>query len=194
MPERGGPVWDRAPSAGPPAAGSATEGLMMVAAGLLTGLCLSLQQARGRSQRRHRGLRLPAGSDAEDHGAEGRDLAEGPTPRVGGGRCCHPGLALSHRPPARVPAGPLSSPGVSSPCSAVPSSAGRALPWLCWGCCAEEPRAPHPVVPHATTPQAVPSTDTPDVATLLDPIAVLFGVTVPVVQRLIKTGEGIGEP
>ncbi|XP_009948609.1 PREDICTED: putative sodium-coupled neutral amino acid transporter 8, partial [Leptosomus discolor] len=33
----------------------------------------------------------------------------------------------------------------------------------------------------------------PDTATPLDPIVVLFDITVPVVQRLIKTGQGIGE-
>ncbi|XP_064884977.1 solute carrier family 38 member 8 isoform X3 [Columba livia] len=88
--------------------------------------------------------------------------------------------------------GLLSSPGVSSLCSVVPLSVGRALPWLCWGCCAEGPWT-SPIVPQTLPLTIPPSPIAPDTAVPPDPITVLFGITVPVVQQLINTEQDIGE-
>lgn len=69
---------------------------------------------------------------------------------------------------------------------------GRALPWLCWGCCAEGPWT-SPIVPQTLPLTVPPSPIAPDTAAPPDPIMVLFGITVPVVQQLINTGQDIWE-
>lgn len=69
----------------PLGAGRTWGGLMVAAARLLTGFRVLLQWAQGTSRRGCWGLRPPARSDAEQHGAGGRDPAEGPAPGGAGG-------------------------------------------------------------------------------------------------------------
>lgn len=86
---------------------------------------------------------------AESSAARGAGVQRWPVPEV----------SSTPAASARVATGLLSSPGGCSPFLAVPSSVGRALPWPCWGCCAEGPQSPivtPTTAPHHPAPHRCP--------------------------------------